>query len=210
MSYEVISEINGSKLEASLFVNMDETSEQTAGAVTREFQLDRQKRDINLLPTEREAIKTAKILAKKASRRGKMSYVTKLLNNVNKQVSENGEPRQVDFNIQSLKKAMTSFRDFSDEYVENLEASDEIDRAFTTLLSTEDTFQQCIEAAESYLAFLHKKLPNGHSLDQDHQNFGFLYENHQNLTKRIPLRVAHLQVPLQRKSPPVVFITLCQ
>ena len=86
---------------------MDETSEETAGAVTREFQPDRQ-RDINLLPTEREAIKTAKILGKKASRRGKMSYVTKLINNVNKPVSGNGEPRQVDFNIQSLKIAMTA------------------------------------------------------------------------------------------------------
>ena len=141
---------------------MDETSEQTAGAVTREFQPDRQ-RDVNLLPAEREAIKTAKILAKKASRRGKMSYVTRLINNVNKQVSENGEPRQVDFNIQSLKKAMTSFRDFNDEYVENLEDSDEIDRAFTTLLSTEDKFQQCIEAAESYLAQCRRKTSSNRS-----------------------------------------------
>ena len=94
------------------------------------------------------AIKTAKILAKKASRRGKMLYVTKLINNVNKQVSENGETRQVDFNIHSLKKAMTNFRDFNDEYVENLEDSDEIDGFFTTLLTTEDKFQQCIEAAD--------------------------------------------------------------
>ena len=130
---------------------MDETSEQRAGAVTQEFQPDRQ-RDVNLLPAEHEAIKTAKILAKKASRKGKMSYVTRLINNVNKHVSENGEPRQVDFNIQSLKKAMTSFRDFNDEYVENLEDSDKIDRTFTTFLSTEDKFQQCIEAAESHLA----------------------------------------------------------
>ena len=141
---------------------MDETSEQTAGAVTREFQPDRQ-RDVNLLPAERESIKTAKILAKKASRRGKMSYVTRLINNVNKQVSENGEPRQVDFNIQSLKKAMTSFRDFNDEYVENLEDSDEIDRAFTTFLSTEDKFQQCIEAAESYLAQCRRKTSSNRS-----------------------------------------------
>ena len=141
---------------------MDETSEQTAGAVTQEFQPDRQ-RDIYLLPTERKAIKTAKILAKKASRRGKMSYVTKLINNVNKQVSENGEPRQVDFNIQSLKKAMTSFRDFNDEYVENLADSDEIDRAFTTLLSTEDKFQQCIEAAESYLAHCRRETSSNRS-----------------------------------------------
>ena len=116
------------------FVVMDETSEQTAGALTREFQPDRQ-RDVSLLPVEREAIRTAKILAKKASRRGKMSDMTKLKNNVNKQVSKNSEQRQVDFNIQSLKKAMTSFRDFNDEYVEHLEDSDEIDRAFTTLLS---------------------------------------------------------------------------
>ena len=130
---------------------MDETSEQTAGAVTRESKPDRQ-RDLNLLPAEREAIKTPKILAKKASRSGKMSYVTKLINSVNKQVSDNAEPRQMDFNIQSLKKAMTSFRDFNDEYVANLEDSDEIDRAFATLLSTEDNFQQCIENAESYLA----------------------------------------------------------
>ena len=66
--------------------------------------------------------------------------MTKLINNLNKQVSENGEPRQVDFNIQSLKKGMTSFQDFSYEYVENLEDFDEIDRAFTTLLCTEDKF----------------------------------------------------------------------
>ncbi len=130
---------------------MDETSDQTAGAVTQESEPDRQ-RDLNLPPSEREAIKTAKILAKKASRSGKMSYVTKLINNVNKQVSENGKPRQVDFNIQSLKKAMTSFREFNDKYVENLEDSHEIDRAFTTLLNTEDNFQQCIAKAESYLA----------------------------------------------------------
>ena len=45
---------------------MDETSEQTAGAVTRESKPDRQ-RDLNLLPAEQEAIKTAKNLAKKAS-----------------------------------------------------------------------------------------------------------------------------------------------
>ena len=130
---------------------MDETSEQTTGAVTREVKPERQ-RDVNLLLTEREAIKTAKVFAKKASLRGKMSYVTKLINNVNKQVSENGEPKQVDFNIQSLKKSMTSFRAFNDEYVELLEDSQEIDRVFMTLLGLEDNFQQCIEAAESYLA----------------------------------------------------------
>ena len=60
---------------------MDETSHKTAGAVTRQ---------LNLLPAEREAIRIAKNLAKKASRNGKLSYVTKLINNVNKQVSENG------------------------------------------------------------------------------------------------------------------------
>ena len=90
---------------------MNETSEQTSGAVTRESEPDRQ-RDISMLPAEREA---NKILAHKASRSGKMSYVTKLINNVNKQVSDNGEPRQVDFNIQSLKKAMTSFLEFNDK-----------------------------------------------------------------------------------------------
>ena len=52
-----------------------------------------------------------------------MSYVMKMINSVNKQVSDNGDPRQMDFNIQSLKKAMTSFRDFNDEYVANLEDS---------------------------------------------------------------------------------------
>ena len=71
---------------------MDETSEEITGAVTRENKPERQ-RDINLLPTEREAIKIAKVLAKKTSLRGKMSYVTKLINDVNKQVSENGEPK---------------------------------------------------------------------------------------------------------------------
>ena len=69
----------------------------------------------------------------------------------------------MDFNIQSLKKAMISFRDFNDEYVENLEDSDEIDRAFTTLLSTEDKFQQCIEAAESYLAHCRRETSSNRS-----------------------------------------------
>ena len=81
-----------------------------------------------------------------------MSYVTKLINNVNNQVSENSEPKQVDFNIQSMKKAMTSLRDVNDGYVELLEDPQQIDEVFKTLLSMEDNFQQCIEAAESYLA----------------------------------------------------------
>jgi len=51
---------------------MDETSEAIAGAVTWETKPERQK-DVNLLPTEREASKIAKVLAKKASLRGKMS-----------------------------------------------------------------------------------------------------------------------------------------
>ena len=68
---------------------MDETSHKTAGAVTRQLKRDREK-DLNLLPAEREAIRIAKNLAKKASQNGKLSYVTKLINNVNKQVSENG------------------------------------------------------------------------------------------------------------------------
>ena len=104
------------------------------------------------MPTERDAIKIAKVLAKKASLRGKMSYVTMLIHNVNKQVSENGEPKQVGFNIQSLKKAMTSFRDFNDGHFELLEDPQQIDEVFKTLLSMEDNFQQWIEAAESYLA----------------------------------------------------------
>ena len=54
---------------------MDETSEETTGAVTRETKTERQ-RDVNLLPTEGEAIKIAKVLAKKASLRVKMPYVT--------------------------------------------------------------------------------------------------------------------------------------
>ena len=70
-----------------------------------------------------------------------MSYVTKLINDVNKQVSENGEPKQVNFNTQSLKKATISFRDFNDGYVELLEDSQQIDEAFKTLFSMEDNFQ---------------------------------------------------------------------
>ena len=130
---------------------MDETSEEITGAVTREAKPERQ-RDVNPLPTEREAIKIAKVLAKKASLRGKVSYVTKLINDMTKQVSENGEPKQVDFNTQSLKKAMISFRDFNDGYVELLEDSQQIEEIFKTFFSMEDNFQQCIEAAESYLA----------------------------------------------------------
>ena len=138
---------NGSFFSA----DMNETSEQTACTMTRDCKPDRQ-RDINLIPAEQEAINTAKGLAKKTSRIGKMSYVMKLITNVNKQMSDNCEWRQVDFNLQSLKKAIASFQDFNDEYVANLEVSDEIDRALKTLLGTEDNFQKCIAIAESYLA----------------------------------------------------------
>ena len=144
-------QVEVNKLEAFFCYAMDETSEQTTGALTRVFKPGRQK-DINLLPSEREAIKTENVSAKKASIRGKMSYVTKLINNVLKQVSDNGEPRHIDFNIQSLKRAMSSFREFNDEYVKCLEDPMEIESVYTNLLSMEDDFQQCIEAAESYLA----------------------------------------------------------
>ncbi len=81
-----------------------------------------------------------------------MAYVTKLINNVNIQVAENVEPRLLDFNLESLKKAMTRFTSFNDEYSFNLDGSEQFERAFKTLLSIEDNFQQCIANAESYLA----------------------------------------------------------
>eukprot|EP00794_Sanderia_malayensis_P002706 gene2706-3128_t len=112
---------------------MDENSEQTSGAVTRENSPTRQSNT-----NQPEASKKAKIPAKKAKRSGKMSYVTKLINNVNKQVAEDVEPGLLDFNIQSLKKAMTSFTNFNEEYVANLDDAAEIERAFMTLLNIED------------------------------------------------------------------------
>ena len=71
---------------------------------------------------------------------------------MNKQVPESGRPKQVDFNIQSLKKAIISFQDFNDGYVELLEDSQQIDEVFKTLFSMEGNFQQCIKAAELHLA----------------------------------------------------------
>ena len=56
-------------------------------------------------------------------------------------MSENGEPKQVDSNTQSLKKAMISFQDINDGHVEILEDSQQIDEVFKTLLSMEDNFQ---------------------------------------------------------------------
>ena len=58
--------------------------------------------------------------------------MTKLINDVNKQMSENGELKQVDFNIQSLKKVMTNFRDLNDGNFELLEDSQPINEVFKT------------------------------------------------------------------------------
>ena len=127
---------------------MEETSEeQTTGAVTRELKPDRQG-DSRLLPTEREGIKTAKMLTKNATRSGKISYMIKLINVINKQVLDESETRQVEFNLQSFMKAMANFQQSNGEYVAVLGDSGEIERAFESLLSTEDSFQQCMARAE--------------------------------------------------------------
>ena len=76
---------------------------------------DRQ-RDSQLLPTEGKGIKTAKMLAKKAVRSGKMSYVTELILVISNQILDKSETRRVDYKLQSLKKAMANFQQSNDEY----------------------------------------------------------------------------------------------
>ncbi len=55
-----------------------------------------------------------------------MSYVTKSINNVNKQVTDHVEQSLLDFNIQALKKVMTSFTRFDDEYLASLDDSEDV------------------------------------------------------------------------------------
>ena len=77
--------------------------------------------------------------------------MTKLIIIINKQVLDKSEARQVEYNLQSLKKAMVNFQQSNDEYAAVLEDSDEIERIFESLLSTEDNFQQCMAKVEKYL-----------------------------------------------------------
>ena len=128
----------------------DSPQEETTGAVTRKFKPDKQK-DSRKLLAERDSIKTARMLIKKGARSGKMSYVTKLISVVNKQVLNKSELSQVGSNLLSLKKATTNFRNFNDEYVTVLEDPNEIEGAFESLINIEDNFQKCMRNAEKWL-----------------------------------------------------------
>ena len=67
--------------------------------------------------------------AKKASRRGKMSQVTKIVNSLNNLIANNASRREIQGMKISLSEALSGFKNRHDEYIAILTDEEEIDIA---------------------------------------------------------------------------------
>jgi hypothetical protein len=101
------------------------------------------------------------IQAKKASRRGKMSHVTKLLNNIYNLIETSGSIRELDRVINSLNEAFSGFVKRHDEYIAVLTSEVdeiEIDLATDKLVEIEEKIENCkLKAEQSLNVGVHKK-----------------------------------------------------
>jgi hypothetical protein len=101
------------------------------------------------------------IQAKKASRRGKMSHVTKLLNNIYRLIETSGSIRELERVINSLNEAFSGFVKRHDEYIAVLTSErDEIemDLAIDKLVEIEEKIANCKWKAEQYISAQQKEL----------------------------------------------------
>ena len=112
------------------------------------------------LNKEVPSVELLNIQAKKASRRGKMSHVTKLLNNIYNLIETSGSIRELDRVINSLNEAFSGFVKRHDEYIAVLTSEvDEIEIDLTTdkLVEIEEKIANCKLKAEKYISAQQKE-----------------------------------------------------
>ena len=98
-------------------------------------------------------MKSAKI---KASRRGKMSHVTKIVNSLNNLITNNASRREIQGMKISLSEALSGFKSRHDEYIAILTDDEEIDVATEKLFEIEERANCCLAKVEDYLGTLAK------------------------------------------------------
>ena len=94
--------------------------------------------------------------AKKASGRGKMSHVTRIVNSVNDLIANNASRREIQGMKISLKEALSGFKSRHDEYIAILTDDEEIDVATEKLFEIEEQANRCLAKVEDYLETLVK------------------------------------------------------
>ena len=112
------------------------------------------------LNKEVPSVELLNIQAKKASRRGKMSHVTKLLNNIYNLIETSGSIRELDRVINSLNEAFSGFVKRHDEYIAVLTSEVdeiEIDLATDKLVEIEEKIANCKLKAEQYISAQQKE-----------------------------------------------------
>jgi hypothetical protein len=100
------------------------------------------------------------IQAKKASKRGEMSHVTKQLNNIYNLIETTGSIRELDRVINSLNEAFSGFVKRHDEYIAVLTSKVvqiEIDLAIDKLVEIEEKIANCKLKAEQYTSAQQKE-----------------------------------------------------
>ena len=93
---------------------------------------------------------------KKASRRGKMSHVTRIVNSVNDLIANNASRREIQGMKISLKEALSGFKSRHEEYFAILTDDEEIDVATEKLFEIEERANRCLAKVEDYLETLVK------------------------------------------------------
>ena len=94
--------------------------------------------------------------AKKASRRGKMSHVTKIVKSLNNLIASNASRREIQGMKISLSEALSGFKNRHDEYIAILTDDKVIDVATEKLFEIEERVNCCLAKVEDYLETLAK------------------------------------------------------
>ena len=89
--------------------------------------------------------------AKKASRRGKMSHITRIVNSLNDLIANNASRREIQGMKISLKEALSGFKSRHDEYIAILTDDEEIDAATEKLFEIEERANRCLAKDEDHL-----------------------------------------------------------
>ncbi len=100
----------------------------------------------------------ANIQAKKATRRGKMAHVTKIVNNIYKLIENSSAIREVKSAIRSLNEAFNGFVIRHEEYVTVLTDDIDIDLATDKLVEIENKVASCKLKAEDYITVQQKEV----------------------------------------------------
>ena len=89
--------------------------------------------------------------AKKASCRGKMSHVTKIINRLSALILENVGRREVEALMNLLRDAIQGYKVYHDEYILTLTDEAEMDLALNKLVELEEKAIICLSQAEEYI-----------------------------------------------------------